>query len=133
MLDKTSLAPLSIVKTFLYLMAWPQGQIAHKGQADPLNEVWVEIKSWLGFSRALTTLKAAAKWIIKEARGTGDQVVAKKVGFACTVYCIWATRNARIFEGKITHSTGIIRDIKIQVYRVESYDRVVFLLLICVI
>ncbi|GFZ11073.1 hypothetical protein Acr_22g0004710 [Actinidia rufa] len=67
--------------------------------------------------------------------------VAKKVGFACTVYFIWATRNARIFEGKITHPTGVIRDIQIQVYRVlhasfrtcESCDGAVFLLLICVI
>ncbi|GFZ07066.1 hypothetical protein Acr_19g0000030 [Actinidia rufa] len=87
-------------------------------QCPVANQVWVEIKSWLGFSRALTTLKAAAKWIIKEARGTGVQAVAKKVGFACTVYYIWATRNARMFEGKIVHPTGIIRDIKIQVYRV---------------
>ncbi|GFZ12866.1 hypothetical protein Acr_23g0012510 [Actinidia rufa] len=83
-----------------------------------VHQVWAEIKSWLGFSRALTTLKAAAKWIIKEARGTGVHAVAKKVGFACTVYYIWATRNARMFEGKIVHPTGIIRDIKIQVYRV---------------
>ena len=87
-------------------------------QCPVANQVWAEIKSWLGFSRALTTLKAAAKWIIKEARGTGVQAVAKKVGFACTVYYIWATRNARMFEGKIVHPTGIIRDIKIQVYRV---------------
>ncbi|GFS36124.1 hypothetical protein Acr_00g0044230 [Actinidia rufa] len=87
-------------------------------QCQVANQVWAEIKSWLRFSRALTTLKATSKWIIKEARGMGVQVVAKKVGFACTVYYIWATRNARIFEGKIAHSTGIIRDIKIQVYRV---------------
>ncbi|GFZ09181.1 hypothetical protein Acr_20g0009890 [Actinidia rufa] len=80
--------------------------------------VWAEIKSWMGLSWALTTLKASAKWIIKEARGMGVQAVAKKVGFACTVYCIWATRNARMFEGKIIHPMGIIRDIKIQVYRV---------------
>ncbi|GFY92706.1 pyruvate decarboxylase-2 [Actinidia rufa] len=68
-------------------------------QCSVVNQVWTEIKNWLGFSWALTTLKAAAKWIIKEARGTGVQAIAKKVGFACTIYCIWVTRNARKFEG----------------------------------
>ena len=82
-----------------------------------VRQVSTDIKEWLGFTWALTTIRAAAKWIIKEARGTGVQAIAKKVGFACTVYCIWKTRNARIFEGKILHPTGIIRYIKIQVYR----------------
>ena len=81
------------------------------------NQIWTEIKQWLGFSRALTTHKAAAKWIIKEARGTGVQAVAKKLGFAATVYCIWKARNLRIFEGKVPHTPNIIRDIKLQVYR----------------
>ncbi|XP_057478807.1 uncharacterized protein LOC130766129 [Actinidia eriantha] len=53
-----------------------------------VNQIWTKIKGWLGFSRALTTPKAAAKWIIKEAKGTGVQAVAKKLGFAATVYCI---------------------------------------------
>ena len=66
----------------------------------------------------MTTLTVVAKWIIKEARDTGVQAVAKNVSFACTVYYIWATKKARIFESKITHPTGIVRYIKIQVYRV---------------
>ena len=81
------------------------------------NQIWADIKGWLGFSRALTTHKAAAKWIIKEARGTGAQAVAKKLGFAATVYCIWKARNLKIFEGKVPQIPSIIRDIKIQVYR----------------
>ena len=72
----------------------------------------------MGFSRALTTLKATVKWIIKEARGTGVQAVAKKTGLACTVYCIWKYRNARMFEGQVSYPNCIIRDIKIQVYMV---------------
>ncbi|GFZ10582.1 hypothetical protein Acr_21g0011810 [Actinidia rufa] len=53
----------------------------------------------------------------QKARGTGVQAIAKRIGIACTVYCIWKHRNTRIFEGKITHPSSIIRDIKIQVYR----------------
>ncbi|GFZ10426.1 hypothetical protein Acr_21g0010250 [Actinidia rufa] len=34
-----------------------------------VRQIWAEIKEWLGFSRALTTLKATAKWIIKEGKG----------------------------------------------------------------
>ncbi|GFZ19684.1 hypothetical protein Acr_28g0003890 [Actinidia rufa] len=64
-----------------------------------------------------TALERVHQWAATEARATSVQAIAKKVGFTCTVYCIWKTRNARIFEGKILHPTGIIRDIKIQVYR----------------
>ena len=39
------------------------------------------------------------------------------MGIACTVYCIWKHRNAKMFEGKISHPTSIIRDIKMQSYR----------------
>ncbi|GFZ12807.1 hypothetical protein Acr_23g0011920 [Actinidia rufa] len=86
-------------------------------QCPIVSQVWEEIKGWLGFSRALTTIKAASKWIIKEARGTGIQSVVKKIGFACSVYHIWKARNMRIFEGKVSHPSSIIREIKIQVYR----------------
>ena len=82
-----------------------------------VQQIWAEIRDWLGFSRALTTLKAAAKWIVKEARGTAVQAVAKQLGFAATVYCIWKARNARMYEGKVLHTSGIVRDIKMQVYR----------------
>ncbi|GFZ02105.1 hypothetical protein Acr_15g0007140 [Actinidia rufa] len=80
--------------------------------------LWLRLKKrLLTRDKALTTIKAAAKWIIKEARGTGVQAIAKKTGLACTVYCIWKHRKARMFEGKISHPYSIIRDIKIQVYR----------------
>ncbi|GFZ01947.1 hypothetical protein Acr_15g0005560 [Actinidia rufa] len=62
-----------------------------------VRQIWTVIKGWLGFSRALTTLKATAKRIVKEGRGTGVPAVAKKLGFAATVYCIWKARNVRIF------------------------------------
>ena len=34
------------------------------------KQVLSHIKQWLGIKRAMTTLKSAVKWIIKEARGT---------------------------------------------------------------
>ncbi|GFY93106.1 hypothetical protein Acr_08g0015020 [Actinidia rufa] len=86
-------------------------------QCTIVRQIWAEIKGWLGFSRALTTLEATAKWIVKEGMGTGVPAIAKKLGFAATVYCIWKTRNARIFEGKVSHTADIVRDIKLQVFR----------------
>ncbi|GFZ12259.1 hypothetical protein Acr_23g0006440 [Actinidia rufa] len=54
----------------------------------------------------------------QEARGTGAQAKAKRIGLACTVYYLWEARNERIFEGKIKHPRAIIRCIQIQAYRV---------------
>ncbi|GFZ20850.1 hypothetical protein Acr_29g0000120 [Actinidia rufa] len=70
--------------------------------------------SWLGISRSMGTLKAAVKWIFKEARGTGIQAKAKRIGLACTVYYIWEARNERIFEDIIKDPKDIIRRIQIQ-------------------
>ncbi|GFY91271.1 hypothetical protein Acr_07g0014670 [Actinidia rufa] len=81
------------------------------------NQIWTEIKSWLGISRAMTTLKSAVKWMIKEARGTGLPAKIKKISLACTIYHIWVARNKRIFEGKTDHTKAIIRRIQIHVYR----------------
>ena len=64
----------------------------------------------------MSTLKAATKWIFKEAKGTGIQARAKRIGFACTVYYMWEARNKRIFEGVIKQPEDIIRRIQIQVY-----------------
>ncbi|GFY93055.1 hypothetical protein Acr_08g0014510 [Actinidia rufa] len=69
---------------------------------------------WLGISRSMGTLKAAVKWIFKEARGTGIQAKAKRIGLACTVYYIWEARNERIFEDIIKDPKDIIRRIQIQ-------------------
>ncbi|GFS40281.1 hypothetical protein Acr_00g0067560 [Actinidia rufa] len=35
------------------------------------KQIWANIKSWLGISRAMQSLKATVKWLIKEACGTG--------------------------------------------------------------
>ncbi|XP_057460090.1 uncharacterized protein LOC130750511 [Actinidia eriantha] len=73
-------------------------------QCNVGKQVWLQIKYWLGITRAMNTLKAAVKWIIKEARGTGVQAKAKQIGFACTVYYLWEARNERIFEGRCIFS-----------------------------
>ncbi|GFY96656.1 hypothetical protein Acr_11g0009620 [Actinidia rufa] len=87
-------------------------------QCNVGKQVWTQIKQWLGITRAMNTLKAAVKWLIKEARGTGVQAKVKKIVLACTVYYLWEARNLRIFEGKIKHPEAIVRGIQIQVFRV---------------
>ncbi|GFY86576.1 hypothetical protein Acr_05g0002150 [Actinidia rufa] len=42
-------------------------------QCDIGKHVWFLIKQWLKITRAMSTLKSATKWLIKEARGTGIQ------------------------------------------------------------
>ncbi|XP_057489392.1 uncharacterized protein LOC130775251 [Actinidia eriantha] len=96
----------------------PEESVSHLFfHCTTVRQIWTEIKGWLGFSRALTTLKATAKWILKEGRGTGVLAIAKKLGLAAAVYCIWKARNARILEGKASHTADIIRDIKMQDFR----------------
>ena len=65
----------------------------------------------------MQTIKAAVKWMIKEARDTGIQAKIKRISLASTVYHIWEARNQRIFEGKIKHPDAIVRRIQIHVYR----------------
>ncbi|GFZ08770.1 hypothetical protein Acr_20g0005780 [Actinidia rufa] len=82
------------------------------------SQIWANVKSWLGISRNMQSLKAAVKWIIKEARGTGFPAKIKRIGLARTVYYIWEARNIRIFEGKIDQPKAISRRIQIQSYRI---------------
>ena len=80
------------------------------------NQIWANVKSWLGISRAMHTLKAAVKWMIKEARGTGFPAKIKRIALACTVYYIWEARNKSLFEGRIVQPEAIFRRIQIQTY-----------------
>ena len=81
------------------------------------SQVWAKTRDWLGITRAMQTIKAAVKWMIKEARGTGIRAKIKRISLASTVYHIWEARNQRIFEGKIKHPDAIVRRIQIHVYR----------------
>ena len=86
-----------------------------------VRQVWSKVKNWLGFHRSLTTLKAAVKWVIKEARGTGFQEKMKKLALASTTYFLWEARNLIIFEGKIQSPETVFRKIQISVYGVLNY------------
>ncbi|GFZ03755.1 hypothetical protein Acr_16g0003790 [Actinidia rufa] len=90
-----------IEDTSCILCGYPMESLDHLFfQCSVTRQVWMEIKAWLGFTRVLTTLKAAIKWISKEGRGTGVQAIAERIGIACVVYCLWKHRNTRMFEGK---------------------------------
>ena len=82
-----------------------------------VSQIWASIKNWLDISRAMHTLKAAVKWMIKEARGTGLPAKFKKISLACTIYHIWVARNKRIFDGKVESPEAILRRIQIHAYR----------------
>lgn len=80
--------------------------------------IWNSIKCWLGISRGMNSLKSAASWMRKEARGTGPQARAKKIALASTVHQLWLARNARYFDGVVVSPQSIISKIKIYVYTV---------------
>ena len=56
------------------------------------NEIWTKIKSWLGISRGMQTIKATVKWIIKEARGTSVPAKIKRISLASIVYHLWEAK-----------------------------------------
>ena len=107
---------LSIPRAYYVGIMW-RLLITYFFQCGMSRQVWTDIKTWLGFTREVNTIKAAVKWSIKEAPGTEVQAVAKRMSIACSVYCIWKHRNAKMFEGKDAQPASIIRDIKIQTYR----------------
>ncbi|PSR91221.1 Endonuclease/exonuclease/phosphatase protein [Actinidia chinensis var. chinensis] len=82
------------------------------------KQIWVNIKSWMGISRAMQSLKAMVKWLIKEARGTRFPAKIKRIGIACMVYSTWEARNKRIFEGKVEQPDAISRRIQVQSYKI---------------
>ncbi|GFZ12520.1 hypothetical protein Acr_23g0009050 [Actinidia rufa] len=63
-------------------LTWPKAGLEdlYHPQTFLYPMVWQQIKQWLGITRAMNTLKAAVKWTIKEARGTGAQAKAKQIG-----------------------------------------------------
>ena len=90
-------------------------------QCHYVKQLWSSIKNWLGLHRSLSTLKGAVKWTINEARGTGIQNKAKKLGLISSVYFLWEARNLRIVEGKVQALEAIIRKIQISVFGVINY------------
>ncbi|XP_057965321.1 uncharacterized protein LOC131155890 [Malania oleifera] len=62
------------------------------------SKVWGCIRGWLGLHRSMSTLKAAVKWLHKEAKGTDISSVGKRIGLTTTVYFLWHFRNRRKLE-----------------------------------
>ena len=80
--------------------------------------VWAQIRSWLGISRAMSTLSSAIKWLLKEARGSSWICKLKKITFACTVYHIWTARNSFIFDNVHPIVEALVCKVKTFVYKV---------------
>ena len=96
-------------------------------QCSFVQQIWNSIKGWLGFRRALSTLKADVKWAFKEAKGIGIQPKAKRLGIACTTYYLWEVRNLRAFEGKVQAPEEVIRKIQVVVYCLIHHIYQIFL------
>ncbi|KAL0386531.1 UNVERIFIED_CONTAM: hypothetical protein Slati_4597000 [Sesamum latifolium] len=81
------------------------------------NYVWSQIRHWVGFSRRMSTLLSAVKWLKKENTGSSVQNKARHIALACTVHSLWRHRNEVIFEGKAPCPDSLVIAIRISVYR----------------
>ncbi|XP_057965889.1 uncharacterized protein LOC131156317 [Malania oleifera] len=77
-----------------------------------LEEVWREIKGWMGLRRSMSTIKAATKWIHKEVKGNGVHAAGKRIALATTVYFIWHFRNRYRFENHVISPIELVIVIK---------------------
>ncbi|XP_057953981.1 uncharacterized protein LOC131148278 [Malania oleifera] len=74
------------------------------------GEVWRIIREWLGLKRSMTTIKAAVKWMHKEAKGKNIQAAGRTITLAAIVYYIWNFGNKSRFEG---HSIYLLELVKV--------------------
>ncbi|XP_057951075.1 uncharacterized protein LOC131145916 [Malania oleifera] len=80
-------------------------------------EIWSRIRKWLGIRKAMSTIKAAVKWLHKEAKGNGVHSAGKRIGLAATVYCIWHFRNRKRFESIVIPHRELVKVIQKHTYR----------------
>ncbi|XP_031118753.1 uncharacterized protein LOC116022262 [Ipomoea triloba] len=66
---------------------------------DFSRQVWEEVRNGLGISRKTGSIKGAIKWAYRDARGSRLHSKIGPLAILCSVYHIWRTRNALIFEG----------------------------------
>ncbi|XP_057955017.1 probable LRR receptor-like serine/threonine-protein kinase At1g06840 isoform X3 [Malania oleifera] len=62
----------------------------------------------------MSTIKAAAKWLHKEARGKGIHSAGKKIALAATIYLIWHFRNKCRFENHVISPAEIVSVVQSQ-------------------
>ncbi|XP_057982017.1 uncharacterized protein LOC131167269 [Malania oleifera] len=91
-------------------------------KCDFTSYVWNNLRRWMGIRRDMSTLKAALKWLHKEAKGNGMHSVGKKICLATTVYFIWHFRNKRRFDGMSISANDMIQVIQRHTYR-TVFDR----------
>lgn len=82
------------------------------------SSVWGHIRSWLGITKAMSTVPVPWSGIKKEAWGSSWHSKDKRIALACTIYQLWTARNRSIFEGLRPPASSNIRRIKTHVYKV---------------
>ncbi|KAL0458716.1 UNVERIFIED_CONTAM: hypothetical protein Slati_0498800 [Sesamum latifolium] len=66
-----------------------QGSARHLFFEYPFSDfVWSQIRHWVGFSRCMSTLLSAVKWLNKEKTGSSVQNKARHIALACTVHSL---------------------------------------------
>ncbi|XP_031124367.1 uncharacterized protein LOC116027080 [Ipomoea triloba] len=66
---------------------------------DFSKQVWEEVRAKLGITRKTCSLKGAIKWVYRDTRGSRVHSKIGPVAILCTVYHIWRTRNALLYDG----------------------------------
>lgn len=81
-------------------------------------QVWDVVRVWLGLERRTTSIRCAVKWIKRVSRGTRAHSKANQLAIVCTVYHIWLSRNAKVFDNVTGSVQAIVNTIVKQTVKV---------------
>lgn len=82
------------------------------------QDVWRRVLNWLCIPNVFPTLKNLIRWTLKHARRRSTRTKFIKVTFACTIYCLWISRNKKIFEDQVSIAQDVAHRIVTHVYRI---------------
>ncbi|XP_058776255.1 uncharacterized protein LOC131650566 [Vicia villosa] len=74
------------------------------------QRIWVHILEWNGYSRSVLDWEREKLWLIGETKKKGWRRDILKISLTETIYYIWITRNAAIFQNQVP--INVIQNIK---------------------
>lgn len=88
-------------------------------------KVWCSIRDWVQFSHRSTSLKATLDRVGRGRRASGRWGKLRCLSIAATVYIIWRTRNAFLFDSFVCNVNDVIFKIKTIILRYASLEHLI--------
>lgn len=86
-------------------------------QCSLARQVWRRVLNWLCILDDFFSLKDLICWSLRHARIRSLRTKCIKATFACTIYCLWYSRNRKIFEDQVASAQDVVHRIITHVYR----------------